>query len=165
MQKERFIEIPALHQTALFKKQSVLEASALATPRPHLSALACFPPAICSRDSCHFPAEVTGRCQLIVPAGRALPQVTGGAYRDGPTRDCGLDVPVDMYFWLDFFHAGRKCGKVPQPPPMSAPPRLPDTPTAQTRQQVRNGGGRASRRVETQQRLILNKSARKAARV
>ena len=39
--------------------------------------------------------------------------MTGGVYRDGPVAGCHLDVPVDMFFWLEFFHQQRKCGKVP----------------------------------------------------
>ncbi len=38
--------------------------------------------------------------------------MTQGVYRDGPVEGCGLDVPVDMFFWLEFFHQQRKCGKV-----------------------------------------------------
>ena len=63
MSKGRFIEIPALHQTALFRTDTVLE-------------------------------------------------VTQGAYRDGPSGDDDLDVPVDMWWWLTFFHRGKRCCKV-----------------------------------------------------
>ena len=66
MSKGRFIEIPALHQTALFRTQAVLE-------------------------------------------------VTGGVYRDGTADgEDDLDVPVDMWFWLSFFHAGKRCSKLPE---------------------------------------------------
>ena len=63
MSKGRFIEIPALHQTALFRTSAVLE-------------------------------------------------VTQGAYRDGPSDEDDLDVPVDMWWWLSFFHSGKRCCKI-----------------------------------------------------
>ena len=63
MSKGRFIEIPALHQTAMFHTQTVLE-------------------------------------------------VTGGAYRDGTADEDDLDVPVDMWWWLSFFHHGKRCSKI-----------------------------------------------------
>ena len=66
MRKGRFIEQPALHQTALFRTAVVRE-------------------------------------------------VTGGAYRDGTNDDDDLDVPVDMWWWLSFFHSQKRCSKVAEP--------------------------------------------------
>ena len=68
---------------------------------------------------------------------------TCGAYRDGPWRQPaaagsepaaeggepaaeqvhgdGLDTPVDYWWWLAFFHAGKRCGKLdaaPGEPPL-----------------------------------------------
>ena len=76
----RFIEIPALHQTALFRREAV----------------------------------------------EAVLAPTKGNYRDGPYRGgqdggcsavqsvaaAALDVPVDLWWWLAFFHAGKRCGKL-----------------------------------------------------
>lgn len=65
----RFIEEPALHQTAVFRASVV----------------------------------------------RSVLESEGGAYRDGKKGDgpgSELDVPVDYYFWLSFFHQGRRLAKV-----------------------------------------------------
>lgn len=73
----RFVEIPALHQTALFRREAV--------------------DAVLARS--------------------------GGCYRDGPRRRDGraggeeevgdeLDTPVDLWWWLEFFDAGKRCGKL-----------------------------------------------------
>lgn len=35
-----------------------------------------------------------------------------GMYRDGPRGDCRLDTPVDLWWWLDFFDKGFRCGRV-----------------------------------------------------
>jgi len=64
MHKGRFIEIPALHQTSLFRTETVM--------------------------------QVTGE----------------GVYRDGPSDEDDLDVPVDMWWWLSFFHGGKRCAKL-----------------------------------------------------
>ena len=42
-------------------------------------------------------------------------EVTGGAYRDGRSDDDDLDVPVDMWWWLSFFHSHKRCSKVAEP--------------------------------------------------
>jgi len=63
MRTGRFIEQPALHQTAMFRTEVVRE-------------------------------------------------VTGGVYRDGTSEDDDLDVPVDMWWWLSFFHKQKRCAKV-----------------------------------------------------
>ncbi|KAJ1453652.1 hypothetical protein M885DRAFT_618849 [Pelagophyceae sp. CCMP2097] len=77
LSRERFVEIPALHQTALFRRAAV--------------------------DATLAP--------------------TRGAYRDG--RDlCAadaadhaaqLDTPVDLWWWLEFFDRGLRCGRVSSP--------------------------------------------------
>ena len=65
----RFIEEPALHQTAVFRASCVLE----------------------------------------------VLEQEGGCYRDGRAGEGlggSLDVPVDYFFWLSFYHAGKKFAKV-----------------------------------------------------
>ena len=49
---------------------------------------------------------------------------TRGCYRDGPAPFAGdegavgatLDVPVDLWWWLEFFARGLACGRVRLPP-------------------------------------------------
>lgn len=90
----RYIEIPALHQTAIVRRAVIDE----------------------------------------------LLEVTGGAYRDGPwctkhrladlrstdqatqarerensRHGDALDAPVDLWWWLSFFHQGKRCGKLEGP--------------------------------------------------
>lgn len=67
----RFIEIPALHQTAAFRRTAI----------------------------------------------DAVLHTTAGCYRDGPCtqRDVpgdDLDTPVDMWWWLEFFSLGFRCGRI-----------------------------------------------------
>lgn len=67
----RFIEIPALHQTAAFRRTAI----------------------------------------------NAVLYATAGCYRDGPCTHKGvpgddLDTPVDMWWWLEFFALGLRCGRV-----------------------------------------------------
>lgn len=59
----RFVEIPALHQTAAFRRD-------------------------------------------------ALFRVNSGIYRDGTSDDDSLDTPVDLWWWLDFFDKGLRCGRI-----------------------------------------------------
>ena len=74
----RFVEIPALHQTGVFTRAAV----------------------------------------------DAVLRATGGCYRDGPAPFAGdegavgatLDVPVDLWWWLEFFARGLACGRVRSPP-------------------------------------------------
>ena len=74
----RFVEIPALHQTGVFTRAAV----------------------------------------------DAVLSATGGCYRDGPAPFAGeegavgatLDVPVDLWWWLEFFARGLACGRVRSPP-------------------------------------------------
>ncbi|CAK0857696.1 unnamed protein product, partial [Prorocentrum cordatum] len=85
MAAERFVEIPALHQTAIFRRaavEEVLRASGGAY-----------------RDG-----------PLARPRGAGAPDDEGAVFGDA------LDVPVDMWWWLSFFHCGKRCGKVPGPP-------------------------------------------------
>ena len=57
-------------------------------------------------------------------AGDAVLRATGGCYRDGPAPFAGdegavaaaLDVPVDLWWWLEFFARGLACGRVRSPP-------------------------------------------------
>ena len=54
----------------------------------------------------------------------AVLSATGGCYRDGPAPFAGdegavgatLDVPVDLWWWLEFFARGLACGRVRSPP-------------------------------------------------
>ena len=74
----RFVEIPALHQTGVFTRAAV----------------------------------------------DAVLEATGGCYRDGPAPPfaqegavaAALDVPVDLWWWLEFFAWGLTCGRVRSPP-------------------------------------------------
>ena len=84
----RFVEIPALHQTGVFTRAAV----------------------------------------------DAVLNVTGGCYRDGPAPPfaqdgavaAALDVPVDLWWWLEFFSQGRTCGRV-RSPPATGEEDLPET--------------------------------------
>lgn len=82
----RFIEIPALHQTALFRRPAVEEV--LATS------------AGAYRDG--------ARTHELLGASAALDasEAAEAAHADA------LDVPVDLWWWLSFFHARKRCGKV-----------------------------------------------------
>ena len=74
----RFVEIPALHQTGVFTREAIVTVLA----------------------------------------------ATRGCYRDGPAPFAGdegavgatLDVPVDLWWWLEFFARGLACGRVRSPP-------------------------------------------------
>ena len=74
----RFVEIPALHQTGVFTREAIV---------------------------------------MVLAA-------TGGCYRDGPAPPfaqdgavgAALDVPVDLWWWLEFFARGLACGRVRSPP-------------------------------------------------
>ncbi len=54
----------------------------------------------------------------------AVLRATGGCYRDGPAPPFAqdgavgptLDVPVDLWWWLEFFAKGLACGRVRSPP-------------------------------------------------
>ena len=54
----------------------------------------------------------------------AVLRATGGCYRDGPAPPFAqdgavgatLDVPVDLWWWLEFFARGLACGRVRSPP-------------------------------------------------
>ncbi len=91
MSSERFVEIPALHQTCVFRREAV--ARVLASS------------AGAYRDGPQ----------------RSVAAAEGGATAEGGTTAAerahgdALDTPVDLWWWLSFFHEGCRCGKLDSP--------------------------------------------------
>ena len=106
MAAERFVEIPALHQTAIFTRKAIDDVLAPTHGR--------------YRDGPWHEASAANG----VAAGRSSSTeegCDGGArldHDDAATSSYGndLDTPVDLWWWLAFFHAGKRCGKLGGPP-------------------------------------------------
>ena len=94
----RFIEIPALHQTALFRRAAVD-----ATLRPSLGVYrdGPAPPAAAAK-------KTTTTTTTTTSGGGSQQQQEGAA---APEDDL-LDTPVDLWWWLSFFDRGLRCGRV-----------------------------------------------------
>lgn len=95
MASGRFIEIPALHQTAIFRRAAV--DAVLATTRG---------------------AYRDGLLESASALESASPQETSASAAEAQLVDseaahsAQLDTPVDLWWWLTFFHIGGRCGKV-----------------------------------------------------
>jgi glycosyltransferase involved in cell wall biosynthesis len=83
MRNGRFIEIPSLHQTAIFRRTTVETV-------------------LSSNDGSYR----DGPLRLAYATARVVATEAEAAH------EAALDVPVDLWWWLSFFHAGLACGKV-----------------------------------------------------
>ena len=102
----RFVEIPALHQSAIFRRAAVEDVLAIWG---------------CGRGGYRDgPLKPTSEGTLLAPSltngaepdsnmGTAL-GLADGAFSSLPGSS--LDVPVDLWWWLGFFARGKKCGKL-----------------------------------------------------
>ena len=102
----RFIEIPALHQTAIFRRAAVEEVLAASGGRYRDG------PAATSAASAVAvsAASVSAAALSAAPAAVAAPAAAAAAAGDA------LDTPVDLWWWLAFFDCGKRCGKLDGPP-------------------------------------------------
>ena len=91
MASGRFIEIPALHQTAIFRRAAV--DAVLATTRGAY------------RDG---PLERASAQEMSASAAEAEALLV----ESEAAHSAQLDTPVDLWWWLTFFHIGGRCGKV-----------------------------------------------------
>ena len=106
MAAERFIEIPALHQTAIFRRAAVDEVLAASDGRYRDGPAGGAAPAAAATEAAAAAAAAGGEESAGATA------VPGGlAARPGDE----LDTPVDLWWWLSFFHCGKQCGKVAGP--------------------------------------------------
>ena len=97
----RFIEIPALHQTAIFRRAAVEEVLAGSGGRYRDGPAA-------TSASTSVAASVSAAALSAAPAAPAA--AAAAAAGDA------LDTPVDLWWWLAFFDCGKRCGKVDGPP-------------------------------------------------
>ena len=89
MAAERFIEIPALHQSAIYKREVIDDLLAPTLGR--------------YRDG--------PWCASGSQAGGSERSEEGSSAAEAAHAN-SLDTPVDLWWWLEFFHAGKRCGKV-----------------------------------------------------
>eukprot|EP01052_Picozoa_sp_SAG31_P036370 SAG31_NODE_4528_length_3162_cov_5.936990_1_plen_570_part_00 len=96
----RFVEIPALHQTCIFRRSAIdsVLASTAGTYRDG--------PWYRTRHGHQSVASDPEDTKASDPEDTKLYATAEEAHADT------LDTPVDYWWWLAFFHAGKKCGKL-----------------------------------------------------
>ena len=103
MASGRFIEIPALHQTAIFRRAAV--DAVLATTRGAY------------RDG---PLESASALESASPQETSASAAEAQLVDSEAAHSAQLDTPVDLWWWLTFFHIGGRCGKVSGDEPLFA---------------------------------------------
>ena len=132
MAAARFIEIPALHQTAIFRRAAVdhVLASSGGRYRDGPAAVAAAAAAAATSSASAAPAAVEAAAVGAAAAGDEL------------------DTPVDLWWWLAFFDCGKRCGKLgPNPNPNLNPHPNPN-PNPNPKQ-LRQAGRAAAARLAT----------------
>ena len=111
----RFVEIPALHQTAVFKREAV-EAVLASTDGCYRDGTWRRPPRRAELESCAL-TSAPGSIEPVAPEASG-PAAADGDEEEEEAHGSELDAPVDLWWWLSFYHAGKRCGKaVGEAPP------------------------------------------------
>ena len=103
----RFVEIPALHQTAIFRREAVEEVLATSGGRYRDG-----PRRDAGAPGGGGGADIEAAGGAASPPPSAAASAATGAEAAAAAAGDELDTPVDLWWWLAFFHGGKRCGKL-----------------------------------------------------